>query len=272
MPNAMPAGTPQVTPPQPTPQPMPQAAPEQMTPGQIVAEQVAITQVEEPAPTNSMVAEQETPKKGHGMLVGLILCLLLAAGGIGFGVWAWMDGNTQKDTLNSQIAELKKQNNELRDKLNSKPEVEEDVTVDVETDSNVNTTDYIYVGEWGYKIKIPEGLDMVSYALEQHNDGDYGLTTTLAVSGVRGYDGRLPDFANMNKNVDGLSTVIRVQIGTEIYPASAPVLIFSDDEYSYYCYNPQGRYSVGDEEIGLEDRTVQLIQNMLKDAGNWSKI
>ena len=134
---------------------------------QVVAEQVTVAQVEpvmpaepvtpaEPAMPGPMAAEPEAPKKGHGMLIGLILCLLLAAGGVGFGVWAWMDGNTQKDALNSQIAELKKQNNELRDKLSSKPEVEEDVTVDVETDSNVNTADYIYVGEYGIKIKKPE--------------------------------------------------------------------------------------------------------------------
>lgn len=134
---------------------------------QVVAEQVTVAQVEpaapaepvtpvEPVAPGSMVAEPKTSKKGHGMAIGLIFCLLLAAGGVGLGVWAWMDGNTQKDALNSQIAELKKQNNELRDKLSSKSDAEEDVTVDVETDSDVDTTGYIYVGEYGIKIKKPE--------------------------------------------------------------------------------------------------------------------
>lgn len=91
---------------------------------QVVAEQVTVAQVEpaapaelvtpvEPVAPGSMVAEPKTSKKGHGMAIGLIFCLLLAAGGVGLGVWAWMDGNTQKDALNSQINTLKKQNSDL---------------------------------------------------------------------------------------------------------------------------------------------------------------
>lgn len=59
------------------------------------------------------------PKGGRkiGWIIGLVLMALIAAGGIGFGVWAWMDGNTQKDALNEQISALKKQNNELSDKI-----------------------------------------------------------------------------------------------------------------------------------------------------------
>lgn len=147
---------------------------------QVVAEQVTVAQVEpvEPVTPGSMVAESEAPKKkGHGMVIGLVLCLLLAAGGIGFGVWAWMDGNTQKDTLNSQIADLKKQNNELRDKLSSKPEVEEDVTVDVETDSDVSTADYIYVGEWGIKIKKPENWRSLVREYKYDNEYPQGVDT-----------------------------------------------------------------------------------------------
>lgn len=49
-----------------------------------------------------------------GWVLAIILLLLIAAGGVGFGVWAWMDGNAQKNTLNEQISNLKKQNNELQ--------------------------------------------------------------------------------------------------------------------------------------------------------------
>ena len=52
------------------------------------------------------------------MLLGLILCLILAAGGIGFGVWTMMDGNTQKENLNKQIADLKAQNPDIPDLRN----------------------------------------------------------------------------------------------------------------------------------------------------------
>lgn len=67
---------------------------------------------------NMMAAPaNEKKKSGSGMLIGLILCLLLAVGGIGFGVWMMMDGNTQKDALNQQISVLKKQNNELQKQI-----------------------------------------------------------------------------------------------------------------------------------------------------------
>lgn len=52
-----------------------------------------------------------------GWILTTILLLLIAAGGAGFGVWAWMDGNTQKDQLNSQISTLQQQNAELQSKL-----------------------------------------------------------------------------------------------------------------------------------------------------------
>ncbi len=63
--------------------------------------------VSQGAETHEMNAER---KGGNGMLLGLILCLILAVGGIGFGIWAMMDGN-------SQINSLKQSNSELQAKL-----------------------------------------------------------------------------------------------------------------------------------------------------------
>ena len=96
-----------------------------------------------PANTTAPVAKKETApeqnimavgvsakKKGKGMIYGLVLLALLAAGGIGFGVWTMMDGNTQKEQLNSQISALKTQNNELSEKLsNASGATEEPVVV-----------------------------------------------------------------------------------------------------------------------------------------------
>lgn len=64
----------------------------------------------------SDVVFRDKPKKSHGMLYGMILLAILAAGGIGFGVWAMMDGSAQKEALNLQINALKQQNNELQEK------------------------------------------------------------------------------------------------------------------------------------------------------------
>ena len=57
--------------------------------------------------------------KKTGWILGIVVLLLIAAGGVGFGVWAMMDGNAQKDALNLQVSNLKQQNNELQDKLDN---------------------------------------------------------------------------------------------------------------------------------------------------------
>ena len=64
--------------------------------------------------------------KSNGMLLGMILLGILAVGGIGFGVWTMMDGNSQKEQLNSQISALKQQNEELMNRGNSVDEGADD--------------------------------------------------------------------------------------------------------------------------------------------------
>ena len=79
------------------------------------------------SPENIMAqGVSEKKKGGKGMLYGMILCAVLAVGGIGFGVWTWMDGNTQKDSLNQQISDLKKQNSELMNQLDNNVDIEVD--------------------------------------------------------------------------------------------------------------------------------------------------
>ena len=68
--------------------------------------------------SNSDIVFRDKPKINKGVIVGMVCLVLLAVGGIGFGVWAMMDGNAQKEQLNSQIDTLKQQNSELQDKAN----------------------------------------------------------------------------------------------------------------------------------------------------------
>lgn len=74
------------------------------------------------APENIMAQGISAKKNSKGMIFGMVLLVILAIGGIGFGVWAWMDGNAQKDSLNSQIAVLNAQNVELREQINNEGE------------------------------------------------------------------------------------------------------------------------------------------------------
>lgn len=64
----------------------------------------------------SVVGKKE---RKTGWILAIILLFIIAAGGVGFGVWAYLDSNTQKDQLNSQINDLQQQNAELQDELSS---------------------------------------------------------------------------------------------------------------------------------------------------------
>ena len=56
-------------------------------------------------------------KGGKGALIGMVLLGLIAAGGVGFGVWTMMDSSNQTKSLNSQINNLKQQNSTLLEKV-----------------------------------------------------------------------------------------------------------------------------------------------------------
>ena len=73
----------------------------------------------EPAFGNGGSVVEGKGGKKTGWILAVVFLLIVAAGGIGFGVWAWMDGNAQKDALNEQINTLKRQNNDLQEQLGS---------------------------------------------------------------------------------------------------------------------------------------------------------
>ena len=81
------------------------------------------------------VVFQDVPKKNHGMLYGMILLAILAAGGIGFGVWAMLDGNSRAQKKDEQISQLQSQ---LAEK--SEVVVEDDTTV-VDDGGNVSSSE-----------------------------------------------------------------------------------------------------------------------------------
>lgn len=242
-------------------------------PEQMVAERVTVAEM------GSAPAMPEAPKKkSNGMLIGFILCIVLAIGGIGFGVWMMMDGNTQKDSLNKQISDLRKQNNDLLEQVG-----DNSTTINIDTDDgDVDTADYIYVGEWGVKIKIPEGLNRVSYEFYQHGGTTQIEGTTVSVYGTVGEG--LPDFANPYKNNDALGSIGRIPKdtysgseydGVEADRRACGVdsgLVFSDDIYNYCYSHPQAVYSTDESEQDLEVESTNVIQEMLQNKDNYLKI
>ena len=218
---------------------------------------------------NIMAVGVSEKKKGKGMIIGLVLLALIAAGGIGFGVWAMMDGKTGREQLNSQIQSLQRQNSELLEEINSTSNA---TTNDPSAGTVVNTADYIYVGEWGLKIKIPEGLSSVSYRF-----GTRDGYTSVVVWGVDCSDGGcqyFPEYADVEKNTFGMGSIARYPKGTVFDVGSAPTLVFSDEEYDYYQYHPQAPYTLENpsDEATWEIRSTDIIGEMLSKPENYSKI
>ena len=239
--------------------PRPQAQP--VAPVAPVASAAPAEQPEEPNPMTL------GPKKASkGGIIAAILFAIIAVGGVGFGVWTMMDSKTKEEQLNSQIDALKKTNNELMDKIAEGGSEEEPGT-----GATVDTENYIYVGEWGMKIKISDGLKRVSYGIRQTDIVSGG--SFLWVWG--NVDERLPGFANPSENSSPLGVIGRLPIanlnGADCH-ADTFELVFSDDEYNYCYSHPQGVYSDGDEELGYEKMATELIERILKDEGSYSKI
>ena len=64
---------------------------------------------------------RDKTKKSKGMIIGMVVLALIAVGGIGFGVWAFLSGNQKEVKLNEQISDLQSQ-------LASQPEINETTT------------------------------------------------------------------------------------------------------------------------------------------------
>ena len=122
------------------------------------------------ASDGDVVKRDGEKKKVNGLLIGLIVCLLFAIGGIGFGLWATMDGNAQRDALKQQVSDLQNQVNKADDYI-----IDDGVDIIVNDDA-VNPADYIYIGEWGIKVKVPENWkSMIENYSFFSNNGPQGI-------------------------------------------------------------------------------------------------
>lgn len=163
----------------------------------------------------------QSKKQRNKLLPVVIVLAIVAVAGIGFGVFELIMNNQASSRAEALDSELAKKNEALKlteEKLGAqikikeeeedkeedeKEEDEEVVKVDVSA-----ARDYIYVGEWGIKIKVPGTLHTVSYVL---SNAQY--PSTMYISGVICSDGRcqyVPDFlVNSLNSGSGLVAISR---------------------------------------------------------------
>ena len=224
-----------------------------------------------PAPTPVSVPEQDMmatgvneKKKGKGMLYGMILCAVLAIGGIGFGVWAMMDGNDQKGAYEEQISNYKKQINELQEKINNITD-----NTGAKNNDNVDESEYISVEEWGIKVKIPDNLEDMQYSYSPYSlvENLWGYTpkneiytSSLCVTGAtKKNDGLTPSFVGLDK----ASVCVSRNRGDASVDEDAPWPLRTPSG-EYYVQGPQAVMGDG-SDAEWESESVKVLKEMLSE-------
>ena len=206
-------------------------------------------------------------KSGNGLKIATAIACVVAVCGIGFGVYGIMQ-SSQKD---SQISDLKVQVDNLNGRIAALGDKEietaneNDAAIDVIDSTKENPEDYIYVGEWGIKIKILNELSNISY--EYLGDGYYRSCRTLGVSASTKGDGSKPSFVKTGgDNGDYLGYVMRCP--KEDFYTYGAVINIDDPNYSYYYERIQ--YSI--TQTDWESESVDAVKNMLMNPDNYSAI
>lgn len=204
------------------------------------------------APVTPVIDNKQ--KSNKGLKIATAIACIMAVCGIGFGVYGMMQ-SAQKD---SQISDLKVQINE-----------DDGTTTTIETPKNETATndgtaitinedtkDYIYIGEWGAKIKIPENLKGISYIYNNHS------RLSLCVSGIANGGQYAPEFADIHKNTDGLGCIAQY-FDSELTEEQKQTASFSSGDFYLVYSHPQAVYSVDKDEQNWEVESTNLIQEML---------
>lgn len=209
----------------------------------------------------------------------IVAALILTIGGIGFGTF----GIVSSKSANKEIIELKntiaQQKDELERFTNGDVKTEEEITENengetiktiIKTVTEKSSSDYIYIGEWGIKVKIPGDLAVSGYSK--------GLNS-LCINGISISDTHTktyPEFSLINKNADGLGCINRESDISTIETAAAQVVYSYEDENTnhkfYLVYShPQAVYSIEKDEQDWEIESTRIVQNMLTDKNNFEQ-
>lgn len=191
--------------------------------------------------TRTQVKLMSLESKQKKMMLGFAVLVLLAIGGVTFGVVAMVRQNQTTSALEEQIANVEAK------------------------DEDGISGDYIVLKDWGVKIKIAMGLTNITYNM-QNND-----LAEVMIWGVKQNSSRLgvPDFAKQTKNSNPLGTVVRVP---RYERAAAGRLIWYDDYYNYYYQGPSGVPTISEEEMSWWVESYLLIKDMLTNADNYEAI
>lgn len=206
-----------------------------------------------PQPTSDSKSQRISP-----WLASVLVAF--AVGGTAFA-GAEMRQNSQKDT---EIQNLQAENAKLQGQQEGCSNAEAGASNQNQNQNGTiqndveKTSDYIYVGEWGIKIKKPENLYHVTYRYDNHEDQG------LCVNGIANGGHYAPEFADIRKNLLGCISARndgQKRVG-DFVDGLGPV-IFATENFYFIYQHPQAVFSRDSEEAKWEVESMKLIEEML---------
>lgn len=163
------------------------------------------------ASTGGDIVLDNSGKKGKGMAICMICLAILAVAGIGFGVWAFLDGNQQKTELNNQI-------NSLNAQIQAKDAEIEELKAAMESDADA--TGAFSTEDGTVNAEVVEGV----FYLKDQNGEIITQDNTVAVNEIvmcaSGIEGESQTFECQVTTADGNS-------GTFVYDIDLDLLTFN---------------------------------------------
>lgn len=208
-------------------------------------------------------------KSGMGLVVFAVVMTVVA---IAAGIYIVVDKMTEQDRINDAVSQ------KCLTPADAKQGVIDDGTTAPETnipdiaDSTVtpNASDYIYVADWGVKVKKPENY-YIWYRVIPDTGSAYGAR--LQISGSKKDAQAWVNYGNFD-NGGQLINVLRTTNPDEFAAAgSAPVLIGRVGDYYYFYNGPQACSEAmqGNTQACQDENAVfNDLKDTFSNVNNWS--
>ncbi|MBQ2660203.1 hypothetical protein IJF86_02190 [Candidatus Saccharibacteria bacterium] len=209
------------------------------------AEPISSSEEVSPEPIAPSFAPE--PKKKSNVLT--LLFAFIAVLGIGFGVYGMFLQPAKEKVVYKTV------------------ETTSDNESDNASPSLIASSDYLYISDWGLKIKLPTAVDTsrVSYSYDSSDPNGSFLRIWGQKTGTS-----IADFANPEKNAGGLVTlsIVSSDYGCE---ASCPTLITLKTGEKIAVGHPQAVYSTDAASSAEEQEVVSALFEALTNPDNYSE-
>ena len=221
------------------------------------------------------VAPMQAAKTSNGARIAVIISVAVAICGLGFGIFGMTKASEKKVDLSDLEVQVKTETGETT--TIKAPEVtttdndKQVITIPQNQVSKPENLDkYIYIAQWGIKIKMPDTLTVTGYDYEFGTKSSVGIYTQLSCNG--GCQD-MPEFANPRISNSPLGAITRIE-----YPVPGEdgeilaTKVTTINGYDYYYSGPQAVYSENQDEINKEVETVTKLKEALTNPSNYSEI